>query len=431
MAAAGAELFPDDMLIVEHSMPFGGYYCERHTKSEGRKRMSDEELALLNKRMRELVAADLPLSPIQTPLDEAVAIFEKAGDSNKADLFSRRRKDYLLLYELNGVRDYMHGHMVPRTSYLDVFDLCHYEAGFILQFPRRQAPDELQPFKDAPRLATVFQEYAGWLRVMGVENVTGLNNAIESDRSKEIIMIAEALHQRQLSEMAAEIAGRRPALKLVLISGPTSAGKTTFSKRLAVQLLAAGIHPVTLALDNYFVNRDLTPRDASGEFDFEHFDALDSATFQHHLRQLFNGETIIQPTFDFISGEREDGEPMQLLDDQILIVEGIHGLNPALVSTLPADSVYRVFISAFTQLNLDQHNRVPTTDTRLLRRIVRDVAHRGYSAADTIRRWPSVRRGEKNWIFPHQYNADRFFNSALVYETAAMRRRLAHSLMHR
>jgi uridine kinase len=233
--------------------------------------------------------------------------------------------------------------------------------------------------------------------------------------------VAEALHNRQLASIATDIASLRPALKMVLISGPSSAGKTTFSKRLAIQLLALGIRPVAINMDNYFLNRDETPRDESGEYDFEALEAVDVPLFRKHLKMLLLGQTIQQPRFNFHRGERESGTELSLGPDQVLLIEGIHGLNPRLVEGIPPDAMFRVFISAFTQLNLDKHNRVPTTDTRMLRRIVRDESRRGYSAAATIGRWPSVRLGEKNHIFPHQHNANVFFNSALVYELSVLK----------
>lgn len=423
MIAAAAEVLPQQCLTVHHSMPFGGYYCERTVNCHDIHEpfVTEAELARLKQRMWELVQADLPITQVRVPLDAALKLFREWGDLEKADLFAKRRKDYLTLYELNGVRDYFHGFMVPRTRYLDLFDLRPYNRGFILQFPRRHEPDRLQPFEDEPRLAQVFQEYSSWLDVVGTPSVASLNRAIRDGRLQEVILVAEALHQQQLATIATQIAQRRPALKLVLISGPTSAGKTTFSKRLAVQLLAHGIHPVAVAMDNYFVNREDTPRDPNGDYDFEQFEAVDVALFQQHLRDLLAGETIIQPRYNFHTGQREPGEPLRIGPKHVLIVEGIHGLNPRLVAGIPAETMYRIFISAFTQLNLDRHNRVPTTDTRLLRRIVRDASHRGYNAAATIRRWQSVRRGEKNYIFPNQNNADVFFNSALVYEVAALK----------
>ena len=415
MIAAAHECFPHCHISIEHSLPFGGYYCE----TVGCAPFTDADLAHLENRMRELVQADLPIHQLQVPLEEALTLFRQSHDLEKAELFAKRRKDYLTLYELNGVRDYFHGFMVPRTSYLDLFALRRYSHGFILQFPRRSDPDILQPFEDEPRLAQVFQEYNDWLQIIGVPSVSSLNQAIGSGRSQEVILIAEALHDRQLANIANEIAQRRA--RVVLISGPTSAGKTTFSKRLAVQLMTHGLQPVAIGMDDYFVERERTPRDEDGNFDYEIITALDLPLFQTHLRQLLANETILQPRYNFHTGGREWGSELTLGPDRILILEGIHGLNPLLVGDIPQQGMYRIFISAFTQLNLDRHNRIPTTDTRLLRRIVRDAAHRGYTATDTIARWPSVRRGEKRHIFPYQNNADVFFNSALVYELSILK----------
>ncbi len=424
MIAAATELFPNDPIIIHHSMPFGGYYCEK----ENRQQFSNEELDQLRHRMRELVDANLPISKTRVPLDEALTIFRNSNELDKANLFAKRRKDYLMLYELNNVRDYFHGFMVSRTGILNLFDLRHYANGFILQFPRRQQPNKLQPFEDEPRLARVFQEYNQWLQIIGVPRVSTLNDAVNNGRLREVILVAEAFHQQQLTNIATEIANRRPALKLVLISGPTSAGKTTFSKRLAIQLIAKGTFPITMGMDNYFVNRIDTPRDENGNYDYETLDAVDVPLFRQHLQQLLAGETISQPVYSFQTGEREVGEPLSIGPEHVIIIEGIHGLNPKVVEGIPPEAIYRIFISAFTQLNLDKHGRVPTTDTRLLRRIVRDAAHRGYSAADTIARWSSVRRGEKRHIFPHQHNADVFFNSALVYELSVLKK-LAQPLL--
>lgn len=415
MIAAAHECFPHCHITIEHSMPFGGYYCEL----DGSTPFTDEDLLRLDARMRELVAADLPIQQVQVPLNEALALFHDWHDPEKADLFAKRRKDYLTLYELNGVRDYFHGFMVPRTSYLDLFALRRYSDGFILQYPRRSEPECLQPFEDEPRLARVFQDYNDWLNIIGVPSVASLNHAIRSGRSQEVVLIAEALHDRQLANIASEIAARRA--RVVMISGPTSAGKTTFSKRLAVQLMTHGLQPVAIGMDDYFVSRELTPRDEDGNYDFEIITALDLPLFQKHLGQLLLGETILQPRYNFHTGLREWGNELKIGPEHVLILEGIHGLNPLLIGDTLQQGMYRIFISAFTQLNLDRHNRIPTTDTRLLRRIVRDAAHRGYTATDTIRRWPSVRRGEKRHIFPHQNNADVFFNSALVYELSILK----------
>lgn len=424
MIAAAAEIWPGKIITIQHSMPFGGYYCE----CDNGCCTEQADLQQLKQRMQALVDADLPIHQVRMPLDEALALFRREGDLEKANLFAKRRKDYLTMYELNGVRDYFHGFMVPRTSYLDLFDLRPYKDGFILQFPRRHEPDRLQPFEDEPRLARVFQEYDDWLRIIGLPSVAALNSSLANGRLQQTILVAEAFHQQQLAQITAEIARRRHEIKIVLISGPTSAGKTTFSKRLAIQLMAHGIFPVTIGMDNYFVDRDITPRDEKGDYDFEALEAVDVTLFREHLKLLMQGVMIEQPLYNFYTGRREKGATLQIGPEHVLLIEGIHGLNPKLVEGIPSEAMYRVFISAFTQLNLDKHNRVPTTDTRLLRRIVRDAAHRGYSAADTIARWPSVRRGEKRHIFPYQNNADLFFNSALVYEMSAMKR-LAEPLL--
>jgi uridine kinase len=424
MIAAADEVWPGKIITIQHSMPFGGYYCECDDDT-----CTDPAyLQLLKQRMQALVDADLPIDHVRVPLDEALDLFRQGGDLEKVNLFAKRRKDYLTMYKLNGVRDYFHGFMVPRTSYLDQFDLRPYKDGFILQFPRRHEPDRLQPFEDEPRLARVFQEYDDWLRIIGLPSVAALNSSLANGRLQQTILVAEAFHQQQLAQITAEIANHRDKIKIVLISGPTSAGKTTFSKRLAIQLMAHGIFPLTIGMDNYFVDRDLTPRDENGDYDFEALEALDVALFREHLKLLMQGQVIEQPLYNFHTGMREKGPDLQIGPEHVLLIEGIHGLNPKLVEGIPPEAMYRVFISAFTQLNVDKHNRVPTTDTRLLRRIVRDAAHRGYSAADTIARWPSVRRGEKRHIFPYQNNADLFFNSALVYEMSAMKR-LAEPLL--
>ena len=417
MITAAADVLPGDTVTVHHSMPFGGYYCERN----GGRRLSGHELDRLRERMRELVEANLPITRVRVPLDEALRLFRDAGDQEKADLFAKRRKDYLTLYELSDVRDYFHGFMVASTGYLDLFELRHYANGFIMQFPRRHQPDRLQPFQDEPRLARVFRDYDEWLSIIGIPSVASLNRAIRNGRTQEAILVAEALHNRQLASIATEVAAYRPKVRVVMISGPSSAGKTTFTKRLAIQFIALGITPVAINMDNYFVNREDTPRDDKGDYDFEALEALDVLLFRQQVQALLSGEAIEQPRYNFHTGQREQGPSLQIRPDQLLLIEGIHGLNPKLVEGISPGSVYRIYVSALTQLNLDKHNRVPTTDTRMLRRIVRDAAHRGYSATDTIARWTSVRYGEKNYIFPYQSNANVFFNSALAYELSVLK----------
>lgn len=419
LEVAVLKTFPDYYLHIQHSLPSGGYFCE------GRYRLSSEQLSAVKREMDDMVEADLPITNHEVPLEDALDLFRQWGDPKKAELFAKRRKDYLNLYDLDGYRDYFHGFMVPRTSYLSTFDLRPYSNGFVLQFPRRSSPNQLQSFIDASRLATIFQEYTDWLGVIGVPTVASLNLSMETDRFKEVVLIAEALHQRQLGNIANSIASRHNSareIRIILVSGPTSAGKTTFSKRLAIHLLTHGIRPVAIPMDDYFLDREKTPLDEHGEYDFEQFDALNHQLFRQHLKALLAGETVSVPKYDFVTGKSGVGHELSLADDQVLIIEGIHGLNPHLVEGIPSENLFRIFINAFTQLNLDRHNRVPTTDVRLIRRIVRDAATRNYSAAETIARWPSIRLGEKRHIFPHQHNADTFFNSALVYELAALKK---------
>jgi len=421
MVAAAHRIFPEAQIYVDHSLPFGGYFCEVSDRAP----FTDEELSRLASEMRHLVAADLPiLREDNVPLDAALEVFQRHGQPDKVTLFEgrdRRCKASVRLYNLDGYRDYFHGYMVPSTGYLKVFGLLRWEEGFVLQYPRRIEPSTLQEPTRYPQLKHVFREYGNWLRRLGIENVGGLNRAITNSRAREVILVSEALHEQGIADIAGQIANRNERVRVVLIAGPSSSGKTTFSKRLAVQLLAHGIRPFALELDNYFVNREDTPRDASGEYDFEALEALDLALFNTQLKALLDGEAVQMPRFNFRTGQRETGRVVQLPKDRVIIVEGIHGLNPRLVYALPDASIFRIYASALTQLNLDRHNRVPTTDSRLIRRITRDARTRGYSATDTLRRWESVRRGEKLHIFPYQEYADVMFNSALVYELAVLK----------
>ena len=417
MIATISELFPDVQVVVDHSVPFGGYYC--HTL--GHEPFTAEELSAIAARMRALVDEDIPITKERVPVEEALAMFHQRGQDDKVRLFSRRRKDYLVLYRLHDYRDYFHGYMVPSTGYLRVFALHPSPPGFVLQYPRRHAPTSLLPYVDYPRLGAVFREYGDWLHVLGVEDVGSLNDAVEQGRIREIVLVSEALHEERIAHIASDIVQRPNRPRLVLIAGPSASGKTTFSKRLAVQLLAHGVHPFALAMDDYFVDREHTPRDEQGDYDFEALEALDLPLFNQQLLALMEGQEVQLPQFDFRRGVRQAGPTVQLGPDHIILVEGIHGLNPKLVSAIPAERTFRIYVSALTQLNIDRHNRVPTTDTRLIRRIVRDAASRGYSAEETLERWESVRRGEKRHIFPYQEHADVMFNSALVYELAVLK----------
>lgn len=417
LVTAVDELFPEATVYVDHSLTFGGYFCQ----VQGRDPFASDELAQIEARMREIVAADEPIRKERVPLNDAIALFKARGDDDKVRLLARRSKGYLTLYQLRGLRDYFHGYMVPSTGYVTVFDLHEYPPGFIIRFPRTTSPMQLQPMVDYPKLVNVFRDYGQWMELMGTRDVGSLNEAIVGERVRQLVLVAEALHEQQVARIAAEIARRGGQVRLVLLAGPSSSGKTTFSQRLSVQLLANGLRPFALEMDNYFVDRAKTPRDENGDYDFESLGALDVRLFNDQLLRLLEGQRVSVPSYNFRKGKREQGRRVRLQPDHIIIIEGIHGLNPDLVPDIPASVTYRIYVSALTQLNIDKHNRVPTTDTRLVRRIVRDAAYRGYSAQETINRWASVRRGEKRWIFPFQEHADAMFNSALVYELSVLK----------
>jgi uridine kinase len=415
---AFSRLFKDAVLIIDHSIASGGYYC--HVTK--RKPLTQSELNRLEKELKRLVAADLPFERRELPLAEAIAYFEKENYHDKVQLLRHRRKAYVTLYSLGEHADYHHGYMVPSTGYLKWFALLPAVEGFTLRFPLREQPTELSPMEDYPKLMAAFRQYGQWLTRLGIDNVGALNDAIQSGGSREIILVAEALHEQNIAEVAHQIAHRRPQTRIILIAGPSSSGKTTFSRRLAVQLLALGMSPFALELDSYFVDREKTPRGEDGQFDFEALEALNLDMLADHLQRLIAGEMVRLPHYNFKAGKQEQGETVLLRPDQLIILEGIHGLDPRLVPEAVAARAFRIYASALTQLNLDRHNRVSTTDTRLIRRIVRDSRERGYTAVQTISQWESVRRGEKKYIFPFQENADVMFNSALVYELSALQR---------
>lgn len=416
LAAAFEALFPEARLDVEHSVAHGGYHCH----VSGRPQLKTAELATLESRMWEMVDQDLPFAKTQVQLPDTIEYFESKGFIDKARLLSHRRKPHMIIYEMGGLRDYHHGYMVPTTGYLRWFALTATEHGFTLQFPIRSTPTELLPPPQYPKLLLTFGQYGDWIQTLGVSSVGALNDAGQAGRMREIILVSEALHEHRIAEIAAQIQEKRDGVRLVLVAGPSASGKTTFAKRLSIQLLALGISPLPIGLDNFFVDREKTPRDENGEYDYERLDALDLDRLNHDMRKLAAGERVQLPEYDFIEGVQRDGEVVQISEGHIVILEGIHGLNPDLLPELPEGQGFRIYASALTQLNLDRYNRVSTTDTRLVRRLVRDARHRGKSAADTISRWESVRLGERLYILPYQENADVMFNSSLVYEGAAL-----------
>ena len=417
LIAAADEVFPEAKILIDYGLNFGAFYCQ----VEGRVPFSQTELKRIEARMCELVQADLVIHKERIPLTEAEALFRARSADDKLRLLKTRRKPYLTIYSMGHYRDYLHGYMLPSTGYLRYFSVDPYSDGFVLRYPRTSLPDQLQPCVEYPQLVTVFNEYGDWMGKLGVPDVGALNEKVTTNNMMETILVSEALHEQRVSQIATLLATLHPKVRLVLISGPSSSGKTTFSKRLSIQLMAHGIRPVALGLDDFFVDRDKTPLDEHGEYDYESLYALQLDLFNNILLALLAGQEVTLPRYNFLTGMSEWGERLAISDQHMIIIEGIHGMNPDLVSYIPPEKVFRIYVSALTQLNLDRHNRVATTDTRLLRRIVRDARHRGYSAQETIRRWPQVRQGEYKWIFPYQENADVMFNSALVYELAVIK----------
>ncbi len=413
------DIWPTATLNLEHPVS-KGYYCVIHNG----KNIDLETIERIKKRMWELIDADLPFLHKSVRTVDAAVLFRERGMNDKARLIETAGLPYTSYYELEGYINFFYGCLTPSTGYIQLFDLEPYMDGVLLRIPKQTDPMELQPVIKQDKMFEAYKEHLTLQRTVGLDNVGDLNLAIEKGRSQDIILVSEAMQEKQVAKIAEKIAdGYKEGIRIVLISGPSSSGKTTFCKRLQVQLTTNLLHPVGISLDDYFLNREDTPKDEHGEYDFESLYALDLPYFNKDLKKLLSGEEIELPSFNFETGQRVfKGKKLKLRENSILVIEGIHALNPELTEFIDDKYKYRVYVSVLTSISLDNHNWIPTTDNRLLRRIIRDYRFRGYSAEDTINRWPSVRRGEDKWIFPYQENADAMFNSAMLYELAALRK---------
>lgn len=394
-----------------------GYYCSK----KGNFTVTKELVEQVKAKMQEYIDRDIPIIKKSMPLDEANALFEKQKMLDKTSLFKYRGSSSVNVYNLDGYYDYYYGYMLPSTGYIKCFDIQLYNDGFILILPRKDNSRELETFKPLPKLFETMEIASDWGIKLGIDTVGDLNDQIREGNFNELMLVQEALQERRISEIASDIVSRG-GIKFVMIAGPSSSGKTTFSHRLSVQLRTHGLTPHPIAVDDYFVDREKTPRQPNGDYDFECLAAIDTQQFNHDMCELLAGKKVELPTFNFVTGKREyKGEFKQLGPDDVLVIEGIHGLNDKMSYSLPAESKYKIYISALTTLNIDEHNRIPTTDGRLLRRMVRDARTRGASAKRTIQMWPSVRKGEEENIFPFQESADAMFNSALIYEISVLK----------
>lgn len=426
LAKAVDDLLPNAEMYIEHAVAKGYYF-----QIEAGVPVGKPELDAIRKRMRKIVEADIPFVQVEKETPEVVQLFRDLGMEGKARLLETADMLYARYSMLDNYIDYFYGCLTPSTGYITMFDIQPYNGGYLLRVPNRENPVELEPEIQQDKLLNVYREHLKFLKISRLDNVGDLNMAKRGDRMSEVIQVAEAYQAKQIAGIAEEITNRfREGVRVVLISGPSSSGKTTFRKRLEIQLLVNLLRPVGISLDDYFVDRDKTPLDENGEKDYESLYALDLELFEEHMLALMRGEEVELPFYNFVTGKREFRKNYLKMDENsLLIVEGIHGLNPELTAHIPAEKKFMVYVSALTTISLDEHNWIPASDNRLIRRIVRDYRYRGYSAEQTISRWDSVRRGEEKWIFPFQENADVMFNSAMIYELAAIRRHVEPILM--
>ena len=420
LVKAVEELYPQGSISLEHPIS-KGYFCKLHID----RTIGLDDVQRIKQKMQEIIAADIPYTRTESHTEEVVRLFEKRGMMDKARLLDTYGQLYSYYYQLGDTVDCYYSSLVPSTGYIRLFDIVKYYDGLLLRIPSRENPTKLEEVVKQEKMLEVFQEYHRWNQILGISTVGDLNVACNHGHATDLINVSEALQEKKIAQIADEITHRNQdgkRVKLVLISGPSSSGKTTFSKRLSIQLMTNGLKPYPISLDDYFVNRNDTPLDENGKHDFESLYAVDLPFFEEQLTTLLNGREVELPRYNFTTGKREmSGKKLRIDEHMILIIEGIHALNPALTPHIPNENKYKVYVSALTTILLDNHNYIPTTDNRLLRRIIRDYKYRNYSAEETIARWPSVRAGEEKWIFPYQENADAMFNSALLFELAVLK----------
>lgn len=420
LVKAVEELYPQGSISLEHPIS-KGYFCKLHID----RTIGLDDVQRIKQKMQEIIAADIPYTRTESHTEEVVRLFEKQGMMDKARLLDTYGQLYSYYYQLGDTVDCYYSSLVPSTGYIRLFDIVKYYDGLLLRIPSRENPTKLEEVVKQEKMLEVFQEYHRWNQILGISTVGDLNVACNHGHATDLINVSEALQEKKIAQIADEITHRNQdgkRVKLVLISGPSSSGKTTFSKRLSIQLMTNGLKPYPISLDDYFVNRNDTPLDENGKHDFESLYAVDLPFFEEQLTTLLNGGEVELPRYNFTTGKREmSGKKLRIDEHMILIFEGIHALNPALTPHIPNENKYKVYVSALTTILLDNHNYIPTTDNRLLRRIIRDYKYRNYSAEETIARWPSVRAGEEKWIFPYQENADAMFNSALLFELAVLK----------
>lgn len=420
LVKAVEELYPQGSISLEHPIS-KGYFCKLHID----RTIGLDDVQRIKQKMQEIIAADIPYTRTESHTEEVVRLFEKRGMMDKARLLDTYGQLYSYYYQLGDTVDCYYSSLVPSTGYICLFDIVKYYDGLLLRIPSRENPTKLEEVVKQEKMLEVFQEYHRWNQILGISTVGDLNVACNHGHATDLINVSEALQEKKIAQIADEITHRNQdgkRVKLVLISGPSSSGKTTFSKRLSIQLMTNGLKPYPISLDDYFVNRNDTPLDENGKHDFESLYAVDLPFFEEQLTTLLNGGEVELPRYNFTTGKREmSGKKLRIDEHMILIIEGIHALNPALTPHIPNENKYKVYVSALTTILLDNHNYIPTTDNRLLRRIIRDYKYRNYSAEETIARWPSVRAGEEKWIFPYQENADAMFNSALLFELAVLK----------